>query len=383
MAEIVLRSLRKAFDDFVAVQKTDLTIRNGEFFALLGPSGCGKTTTLRMIAGLEMPTSGRILLDGEDVTGLRAGRRDIAFVFQLFALYPHLKVKDNIAYPLRSQGMPAAKRKQRIDEVAGVLRIRHLLDHNISALAGGDRQRVALARAMVRRPRAFLMDEPLGTLDAEMRGAMREELRKLHDRIGATSVYVTHDQVEAMSMADRIAVMDGGRVLQAAPPMELYNNPATVFVASFVGAPPMNFLEVAGPLAPGAERGRLAAEGAPEVSLRPLKVDAPGRHVLLGIRPEYLKLESDGELRGSVFATEYLGSHRLAVVDTVAGQLRVRIPKSRRLAIGETVGVAIDPEKTILFDGESGHALNRLDGSPQQVAPQARTGLAAGKAADG
>ncbi len=383
MAEIALNALHKAFDDFVAVRSTDLTIRDGEFFALLGPSGCGKTTTLRMIAGLEMPTSGRILLDGQDVTRLRAGRRDIAFVFQLFALYPHLRVKDNIAYPLRSQGMSAADRRQRIDEVAAVLRIGHLLEHNISALAGGDRQRVALARAMVRRPRAFLMDEPLGTLDAEMRGAMRDELRKLHDRIGATSVYVTHDQVEAMSMADRIAVMDKGLVLQAAPPMELYNNPATLFVASFVGAPAMNFLNLEGPLAPGGGTARLAAAGAPEVPVRALPAGVDARRIVLGVRPEHLRLEADGALRGSVYATEYLGSHRLAVVETVAGNLRVRVPKTRHLAIGEPVGVVVDPSKTILFEAESGRALNRLDGTPVRAAAPETPGTFRREAADG
>jgi multiple sugar transport system ATP-binding protein len=382
MAEIVLQSLHKAFEDFVAVRNTDLTIHDGEFFALLGPSGCGKTTTLRMIAGLEMPTSGRILLGGEEVTGLRAGRRDIAFVFQLFALYPHLKVKDNIAYPLRSQGMAGSERKARIAEVAGVLRIEHLLDKNISALAGGDRQRVALARAMVRRPRAFLMDEPLGTLDAEMRSAMREELRKLHDRIGATSVYVTHDQVEAMSMADRIAVMDKGLVLQAAPPMELYNNPATMFVASFVGAPAMNFIAVEGPLAPGVRTAPLADGGAAEIPVRALPEGAAARRLAVGIRPEYLKLADEGHLRGTVFATEYLGSHRLAVVETPAGKLRLRVPKSARLTLGETVGVAIDPDRTILFDAEGGQALNRLDGTPLASAPHARSEVRR-EAADG
>jgi len=256
VAEIALHQLRKAFDDFVAVRSTDLVIEDGEFFALLGPSGCGKTTTLRMIAGLEMPTSGTIQLGGDDVTALRAGKRDIAFVFQLFALYPHLGVRDNILYPLRSQGIGGRERRERLAEVARTLRIEHLLKQNISALSGGDRQRVALARAMVRRPRAFLMDEPLGTLDAEMRGAMREELRKLHDRIGATTVYVTHDQIEAMTMADRIAVMSQGVVLQAAPPMELYDNPASLFVGGFVGSPAMNVMDIIGPLPAGAATAR-------------------------------------------------------------------------------------------------------------------------------
>lgn len=366
MVQIALENLHKAFDDFVAVKNTNLVIDDGEFFALLGPSGCGKTTTLRMIAGLEMPTAGRIRLGGEDVTNLRAGKRDIAFVFQLFALYPHLKVRDNIAYPLRSQGLAARQRRARIEEVARTLRIGHLLDHNISALAGGDQQRVALARAMVRRPRAFLMDEPLGTLDAEMRGSMREELRKLHDRIGATTVYVTHDQVEAMSMADRIAVMEKGLVLQAAPPMELYDNPATLFVARFVGAPAMNLMGVTGPLEAGTATVRLAANDA-MIPISPLSVEAKGDRLVLGIRPENLRVGGEGPLMGTVYATEYLGSHRLATINTPAGRLNARVAKGVRLTAGETVAVTPDPRRTILFDAESERALNRLDGRPLET----------------
>src|SRR5215468_9836939 len=245
MAEIRIENLHRRFGDFVAVHDSTLTIRNGDFFVLLGPSGCGKTTTLRMIAGLEIPTSGRILLDGEDVTFLRAARRDIAFVFQLFALYPHMNVRQNLSFPLRSQGTPRAEIAARTAETARLLRIEHLLDQPVSRLAGGDRQRVALGRAIIRRPKAFLMDEPLGALDAEFRDVMREELRQLHDRIGATTVYVTHDQIEAMSMADVIAVMNRGEVLQAGPPAEVYNRPATMFVAGFIGSPAMNFLPVA------------------------------------------------------------------------------------------------------------------------------------------
>jgi len=214
MAEIRTETLHKRFDDFIAVAGSTLTVRAGDFFVLLGPSGCGKTTTLRMIAGLEMPTSGRIYLDGEDVTMLRPAKRDIAFVFQLFALYPHMSVRQNLAFPLKSQRLPRREIKTRVAEVARMLRIDHLLDRGVSGLAGGDRQRVALGRAIVRRPKAFLMDEPLGTLDAEFRTLMRDELRTMHDRVGATTVYVTHDQIEAMAMADRIAVMNRGVIEQ-------------------------------------------------------------------------------------------------------------------------------------------------------------------------
>src|SRR5690606_39151092 len=202
--------LHKSFGDFAAVKNSNFVVENGEFFVLLGPSGCGKTTTLRMIAGLELPTSGRILLDGEDVSMKRARERDIAFVFQLFALYPHMNVRKNIGFPLLAQGMATRDIKERVEEVAKLLRIDHLLNKSVSGLAGGDRQRVALGRAIVRRPKCFLMDEPLGTLDAEFREVMVHELRELHNRIHATTVYVTHDQHEAMAMADKIAVMNHG-----------------------------------------------------------------------------------------------------------------------------------------------------------------------------
>src|SRR5215468_1022147 len=231
MAEIRVENLRKTFGDFVAVRESTFTVPDGDFFCLLGPSGCGKTTTLRMIAGLEIPTSGKIVLGGDDVTFRPAAQRDIAFVFQLFALYPHLNVFSNIAYPLRSQGTPRAEVKRRVEEAARTLRISHLLGRSVSGLPGGDRQRVALGRAIVREPKAFLLDEPLGALDAELRDAMCGELRALHDRLGATMVYVTHDQIEAMSMADAIAIMKDGAIEQLGPPQELYDRPATMYVA--------------------------------------------------------------------------------------------------------------------------------------------------------
>ncbi|WP_037399041.1 ABC transporter ATP-binding protein, partial [Sinorhizobium fredii] len=231
MSEIKIVNLRKQFGDFVAVEDSSFTVEDGEFLALLGPSGCGKTTTLRMIAGLELPTSGKIYLDGEDVTFNRASARDIAFVFQLFALYPHMNVRRNIGFPLLSQGIAKAEIRARVEETAKLLRIDHILDRSVSGLAGGDRQRVALGRAIVRRPKCFLMDEPLGTLDAEFREVMVHELRELHNRIHATTVYVTHDQHEAMAMADKIAVMNHGVIEQFGTPQEIYNRPASMYVA--------------------------------------------------------------------------------------------------------------------------------------------------------
>src|SRR3954465_2061713 len=235
MAQIRVEHLRKQFSDFVAVQDSTLTVADGEFFVMLGPSGCGKTTTLRMIAGLELPTSGRIHLGGEDVTFNRAAARDIAFVFQLFALYPPMNVRRNIAFPLKCAGLGGTEIRARVEETARFLRIDHLLDQPVSRLAGGDRQRVALGRCIGRRPTAFLLDEPLGTLDTEFRDIMVRELRELHNRIDATTVYVTHDQLEAMAMADKIAVMNHGTIEQFGKPQDIYDRPATMFVADFIG----------------------------------------------------------------------------------------------------------------------------------------------------
>src|SRR2546423_6443605 len=277
MAEIRVEKLHKAFTDFVAVRGSTFTVPDGDFFCLLGPSGCGKTTTLRMIAGLELPTSGRILLGGEDVTFKRAAQRDIAFVFQLFALYPHMNVRANIGFPLKCQGVAKAEIKTRVEEAARILRISHLLDRPVSGLAGGDRQRVALGRAIVRKPKCFLMDEPLGALDTEMREAMIRELRALHDRLGATTVYVTHDQLEAMAMADMIAVMNNGVVEQVASPRDIYDRPASLFVADFIGSPPMNFLPFRGDLQAGARAIRL---GERDVAIPGAREGLPGTELL-------------------------------------------------------------------------------------------------------
>ena len=235
MAEIKVKQLQKYFGDFAAVKDSSFTVKDGEFFCLLGPSGCGKTTTLRMIAGLELPTAGEILLGGDPVTFKRASERDIAFVFQLFALYPHMNVRANIGFPLKCDGVAREEIRRRVEETAQILRITELLDKPVSSLSGGDRQRVALGRAIVRQPKAFLMDEPLGALDSEFRHVMCGELRALHNRLKATTVYVTHDQLEAMSMADTIAVMNQGVIEQLASPREIYERPASLFVADFIG----------------------------------------------------------------------------------------------------------------------------------------------------
>ena len=232
MARVEIRNVRKDFGSFNAVRSSSFTVEDGEFFMLLGPSGCGKTTTLRMIAGLELPTSGEILIGGEDVSQRPASRRDIAFVFQMFALYPHMNVRQNMRYPLVSQGMSRRAADAKVAEVAALLGIAGILDRPVGGLSGGDRQRIALGRAIVRDPACFLMDEPLGALDAEFREHMSLELRALHDRMGATTIYVTHDQLEAMQMGDKIVVMNHGVVEQFGTPQEIYDHPATMFVAA-------------------------------------------------------------------------------------------------------------------------------------------------------
>jgi multiple sugar transport system ATP-binding protein len=355
MAEIRVERLHKAFGDVAAVRDSTFTVRDGEFFCLLGPSGCGKTTTLRMIAGLELPTSGRILLGGDDVTFEQASRRDIAFVFQLFALYPHMNVRRNIAYPLRSQGTPRAEVERRVEEAARILRITHLLDRSVSGLSSGDRQRVALGRAIVREPAAFMLDEPLGALDAEFRELMCDELRALHDRLNATTVYVTHDQLEAMAMADTIALMNDGVVEQLGPPQEIYDRPASLFVAGFVGSPPMNFIPFHGRLEPGDRSVRV---GEVAIEIPESREGTPEADLVLGARPEHVRLSASAPLRAEVLETEYLGTNQVVTLATAQGtRLKARVPSELDVRPGEHTGVAFRAEKLSVFDGASGRAL--------------------------
>jgi len=354
MATIKIENLQKSFADFTAVKNSNLTIHNKEFFVLLGPSGCGKTTTLRMIAGLELPTSGKIYLDQDEVSLLRASERDIAFVFQLFALYPHMNVKNNLAFPLKMQKYSRTEIKERVMEAAKLLRIDNILDAKISSLAGGDRQRVALGRALVRRPKAFLMDEPLGTLDSEFRELMCLELRKLHDDIDATTVYVTHDQQEAMSMADRIAVMNEGEILQADTPSVIYNKPKSKFVASFIGSPAMNFIPF----------NQAVQKNQTEINIEGVKIKIPNQHEnsagqenFLGIRPENLKLVSNGGISGKVFGIEYLGSRKIVTIDTSFGKIKVRIDSNVNLDIEENVQFTPSNNNQIIFDGKTDKSL--------------------------
>jgi multiple sugar transport system ATP-binding protein len=354
MAEIRVQNLQKSFGDFVAVRNSSFVVEDGTFFCLLGPSGCGKTTTLRMIAGLELPSAGEILLGGEDVTFRRASERDIAFVFQLFALYPHMNVRRNIGFPLVSQGVPKGEIRQRVEEAARILRISHLLDSPVSGLSGGDRQRVALGRAIVRRPMAFMMDEPLGALDAEFRHVMCGELRALHNRLKATTIYVTHDQLEAMSMADIIAVMNQGEIEQLASPREIYDRPASLFVADFIGSPPMNFLDFDGGLARGASR--VLVDGA-EVTVPQLREDVEPGALVLGVRPEDVRFSDSSAYRGQVFGVEYLGTTQIVTLDTPRGRVKARLGSDLPVQIGDAVGLAFRPEKLSLFRRSTGKAI--------------------------
>ena len=346
MAQIRIENVRKDFGSFNAVKSSTFTIEDGEFFMLLGPSGCGKTTTLRMMAGLELPTSGQIYIDGEEVGQKPASQRDIAFVFQMFALYPHLNVGKNISYPLISQGMPRAQVKKKVAEVAAILGITDILDKPVGGLSGGDRQRVALGRAIVRSPKAFFMDEPLGALDAEFREHMAEELRALHDRMGATTVYVTHDQLEAMQMGDKIVVMNHGVVEQFGVPQDIYDWPATKFVAQFIGSPPMNFLEFQGMVS--TERSAVALNGT-EFAVPKLLAGSTGA-LTFGIRPEHVRLEDSAPYKGRVIATEYLGTTQIVTFDTANGIVKARVASSQKISAGEVTGLHFDPRTVTIFD---------------------------------
>jgi multiple sugar transport system ATP-binding protein len=309
MATIELRQVEKKFGDFPAVKPLDLTIHDGEFIVLLGPSGCGKTTTLRMISGLEAVSGGTIWLNGRNVTWLHPSERDIAFVFQFYALYPHLTAWRNIAFPLQAQGESREMIEKRINEVVKLLRIEHLLNAHPGQLSGGDQQRVALARALVRQPAAFLMDEPLGALDADFRESMRAEIKRLHVLQHATTVYVTHDQIEAMAMGDRIVVMSEAEIKQIGTPAEVYYDPLNLFVARFIGSPGMNL--ITGHFATGVIKmaGLDNCYDVPREWQSTLETGLKGESdVIIGFRPESAQINDRGQLIGKVYASEMQGS---------------------------------------------------------------------------
>ncbi|MEP7294651.1 MAG: ABC transporter ATP-binding protein [Burkholderiales bacterium] len=369
MADIEIIDAEKHFGGNHVIRKLNLHIRHGEFVVLLGPSGCGKTTTLRALAGLESIDSGEIRIGGRRVDQLPPQERDTAFVFQLYSLYPHLSVFDNIAFPLRAANVPEAKVKQQVDEVARVLRIEHLLGRRPSALAGGDMQRVTIGRALVRRPEAMLMDEPIGALDAKLREEMRTELRRLHVENGSTTVYVTHDQVEAMSMADKIGIMNDGVLQQYGSPTKVYDEPENLFVAQFVGSPIMNVVDCGIETGAGGSRAKLAgmAEGFTLGACAIAKLrGSEARKLALGIRPEALAVSrapSAGAMPGRVHLIEPMGAYD--IIDIAMGTdradgaavLRARTTTQFVQRQGDAVWVALDDARTHFFDKQSGKLL--------------------------
>ncbi len=357
MSRIRVEGLTKRFGKVTAVDRVSLDIGHGDFLVLLGPSGCGKSTLLRMIAGLIEPSEGRVLLDERDVTFAPPRERDMAMVFQSYALYPHLTVERNIGFPLRSRRRPRAEIREKVREVAELLDLAELLGRRPRALSGGQRQRVAVGRALVRDPGAFLMDEPLSNLDAKLRTATRGQLRALHQRLGATIVYVTHDQVEAMTMATRVALLNGGRLEQIGPPTEIYDEPASTFVAGFLGSPPMNLLPARVESHSG--RVRVLAPGV-EVPLWTAG-DFPARDVVVGVRPEHLvgvALTSQAPMfRGQVTAVENLGSEEVAQCAVGDAVLMARGPRPIGLRPGEPVAFDTSANHVHLFDRASGRRL--------------------------
>ncbi len=357
MAHVKLEHVTKIFPPRTkAVDDINLEIKDGEFFVLLGPSGCGKTTTLRIIAGLEKPTKGRVYIDGEDVTDLPPRRRDVAMVFQQYALYPHMKVYDNIAFPLKLRKLPKSEIDRRVREVAKLLRIEELLDRYPKQLSGGQQQRVALARALVREPKVWLMDEPLSNLDALLRVYMRAELKRIQKQLKITTIYVTHDQVEALSMADRIAVMNKGRVLQVGTPAEIYHKPKTLFVAGFIGTPPMNFIRLVFRV-----RGdRYVLEGRTFAITLPSELGrvveekiGEGSEVILGIRPEHISLEpieGSQAIPGEVYVVEPLGTETIINVKVDDTLVKVKTMRELFMESGKKISLYIDMSKIYLFD---------------------------------
>ncbi|MDP2262165.1 MAG: sn-glycerol-3-phosphate ABC transporter ATP-binding protein UgpC [Hydrogenophaga sp.] len=348
-----IQGVRKCFgkgEQAVEVlKKIDIAVAPGEFLILVGPSGCGKSTLLSIIAGLEEPTEGAIQIGGRNVVGVAPAQRDIAMVFQSYALYPTMSVADNIGFALEMRKVPKADRKKRIDEVAAMLQIEHLLDRRPSQLSGGQRQRVAMGRALARQPQLFLFDEPLSNLDAKLRVEMRAEIKRLHQASGITSVYVTHDQIEAMTLGSRIAVMKDGVLQQLGTPDDIYNRPANTYVATFIGSPTMNL--IAGRALDGAGFGIAGAD---------LPLACPvstGQSTLMGLRPEHIVLDDSAPWRGEVSVVEPTGADTFVVIKTGAGDVTVRTAPQVRVNPGQRVGLGIQSAHVSWFDEPSGRRI--------------------------
>jgi len=363
MAYVEIRSVVKSFGDTEVIHGVDLDIEEREFAVFVGPSGCGKTTLLRLIAGLEELNAGTIAIGGERIDRLPPSKRGIAMVFQNYALYPHMSVFENMSFGLRLARADKAFVRERVEEAADILQISELLDRKPKALSGGQRQRVAIGRAIVREPKVFLFDEPLSNLDAKLRVQMRVELTRLHQRLSATMIYVTHDQVEAMTMADKIVVMNGGNVEQVGRPLDLYHTPRNRFVAGFIGSPAMNFLN-----------GRIVSLADEQVDVeldggyratvrcRPGAQAGEGAPITLGVRPEALNTEGAGDSRlpGKIYAVERLGGETYVYLNTPeGGEMTVHAPGDKMLVMGEDVTVGFTADKCHLFDAD-GTSFERL-----------------------
>jgi multiple sugar transport system ATP-binding protein len=347
MGRIELKNIHKSFGEVEVIRGVDLEVREGELIIFVGPSGCGKSTLLRLISGLEEATEGAIAIDGEDVTAKRPAERGLSMVFQSYALYPHKTVRENMGFGLTVAGVAKAEIDKKVGDVAATLKLEDLLDRRPKELSGGQRQRVAIGRAIVREPRAFLFDEPLSNLDAALRVEMRLEIAKLHQHLGATMVYVTHDQVEAMTLADRIVVLQDGLVEQIGSPLELYEHPANLFVAQFIGSPKMNVVDA------GSKAGAVTFANGVEVAFD----GVPGGAAHLGVRPEAIDLcaPEKGVLSGEIEVLEHLGSDSFAyvAVDKV-GVFTVRIVGRAHVKLGETVGLSFGACDTHLFGPDGG-----------------------------
>lgn len=352
MSTVELRDVKKSYGANQVVHGIDLQVRQGEFIVILGPSGCGKSTLLRMVAGLEIISGGEILIDGKVVNNLEPAERDIAMVFQNYALYPHMTVERNMAYGLKIRGMPKDEIALRVRQTAEMLELGHLLDRKPRELSGGQRQRVAMGRAIIREPRVFLFDEPLSNLDARLRVQTRLEIHRLQQATGITSLYVTHDQVEAMTLGHRIVVMNNGVAEQVGTPDEIYERPATSFVASFIGAPPMSLLPAT------VSEDRQQADITPGLHIPLPRPGIPGQEIQIGIRPENVVPCNAGT--GSAMTVEHLevlGADQIAHLARDDARLCARLPRHSRLSAGDTLNIEVQAEAVSMFDQQTGRAI--------------------------
>lgn len=372
MANLTIKNLQKGFEGFSIIKGIDLEVNDKEFVVFVGPSGCGKSTLLRLIAGLEEVSDGTIELDGRDITEVTPAKRDLAMVFQTYALYPHMSVRKNMSFALDLAGVDKKLVESKVSEAARILELGPLLERKPKQLSGGQRQRVAIGRAIVRNPKIFLFDEPLSNLDAKLRVEMRTEMKLMHQRLKTTTVYVTHDQIEAMTLGDKVAVMKDGIIQQFGTPKEIYNDPANLFVASFIGSPPMNFV----PMRLKRQNGGLVAlldSGQARCEL-PLGVNDAGledRDVILGLRPEQIVLaagEGNGSssIRAEVQVTEPTGPDTLVFVQLNDTKVCCRLAPDVAPQVGETLTLQFDPAKVLLFDAKTGERLGAVASLPAQ-----------------